>query len=121
MPKGVWTRTEEQMQQIRELGKRPKTLIQIETARKTGRRVGLSNKGKPKSKPKTQKQIESAIKCFRGTKIFADDIVKHHPDLCHGAERPDDVTSMTNSEHISLHNRLRVENGTHNWLSKNRK
>ncbi len=52
--------------------------------------------------------------------LSADTIVEHHNDLCHGAESPDDITCMTMSEHSSLHNYLRLKNGTHYFLAKNK-
>jgi len=106
-------------------------------SRKNGRKAGLSNKGirrGPKTQkqleasrenvrklhklPKTEKQIKAASKLGR---ISANTIVEHHNDLCRGAERPDDVNLMSLSEHTTLHNKLKVENGTHHWLSKYRK
>ncbi len=81
MPKGVWIRTEEQMQQVRELGKAPKTEKQREASRKIGRRINING----------------------------DTIIKHHNDLCHGAERPDDVMIMNHSEHCRLHGKLQCQ------------
>lgn len=71
-------RTEKQLYNSAKMGKLPKTSLQIETTRK----MGLSNHG--------------------------DMIVKHHNDLCHGAERPDDVAEMTLSQHSKLHAEYRA-------------
>lgn len=102
MPSGVYVRTELQSENQRQhalrLHKLPRSKKQLKATRKMGL---LSNKGR------------------EGT-VFGDDIIEHHNDLCHGAERPDDVTYMTSSKHWSLHNNVRVQNGTHNLLRKNR-
>ena len=82
----------------------PRTLKQLATARENGRKYGFK-KGEPHPHEAT---------------VSGDDIIEHHNDLCHGAERPDDVTCMTLSEHISLHNRLRVEDETNPFLAINR-
>lgn len=50
--------------------------------------------------------------------VFGDDIVEHHNDLCHGALRPDDITSMPLSDHARLHGKLRMEDGTHPFISR---
>lgn len=116
MPTGIYIRTEEQLRQLRENAKKarkvahslPRTQKQIEAGRKNfikAQKVG-------RILPRTSKQLKG--------KVFADDIIEHHNDLCHGAEDPDDVTYMIHREHSSLHMKLRVENGTHNLLSKNR-
>ena len=97
-----------QMEAGRKVGKLPRTQKQIETARENCRRIGKL--------PRTEKQL--AI--LRTTRIYANDIICHHNDLQHGTERPDDVAYMTASEHTSLHANLRVENGTHHFLRKNR-
>lgn len=119
-------RNQKQIKHIRELGKKVKTEKQIETSRKN---IQIANK--LPTLPKTQKQIESSRKNARtmqlynigksnphGPTIFGDDIIRHHNDLQHGALRPDDMVFMTASEHTSLHNKLRVQNGTHNFLGK---
>lgn len=102
-------RSEKQLESSREKGRKigslPRTQNQIEACRKTGKL------------PKTKVQIESAR---RKNRINANTIVEHHNDLCHGAERPEDVDCITLSEHGKLHANLRVENGTHHLLTKNR-
>lgn len=89
-----------------------------------GRKTGPKNIKATHRLPRTQKQIEASRKLGRkyGSKNSpkADTIVCHHNDLCHGKERPDDVTYMTNREHVGLHSRLRVANGTLPLLAKNR-
>ncbi len=91
--------------------KLPRSAKQIEHTRKLG-------KG-----PRTQKQIATSRELCRkmGLNTTSDTIVGHHNDLCRGEERPDDITYMSHGEHTSLHAKLRVENGTHHWLAKNRK
>ncbi len=56
-----------------------------------------------------------------GQRIFPNTMAEHHNDLCHGALRPDDVTYMTFKKHGNLHAKLQLENGTHNFLTKNRR
>lgn len=96
-------RTEKQLSatrgNIKIAHKLPRTQKQIEASRK----LGSSAKGKPNP---------------HGPRVFGDDIIEHHNDLKHGAERPDDITLMTHAEHSSLHNKLRIETGTHNFLAK---
>lgn len=108
MPTGVYERTEEEMQRVRELCKRPITAAQIKVRRENVRKATEASC----KLPRTKNQLESLP--------HADTIVKHHNDLCRGVERPDDITLITHSEHMSLHNNLRVQNGTHNLLAKNR-
>ena len=84
----------------------PRTQRQIEACRQNGRKNGLASKGK--------------CKPYYWGRVFAEDIVKHHNDLCHGAERPDDITLMTMREHSRLHANLRIEDGTYHFLSQNR-
>lgn len=105
MPSGIYIGSEKHIQQVRELGKKygrraieiahklPRTQLQIETSRKNGRKVGKL--------PRKGKQLEG--------RIFGNDIVKHHQDLCHGAEKPNDVIFMTASKHIGLHAKLRSQ------------
>lgn len=66
--------------------------------------------------PQTPKQLETALQNLGIMKgkpyphegnIFGDDIVEHHNDLCHGAERPDDVSYITSREHSRLHGILK--------------
>jgi len=126
MPKGIYKRTKEHKEILRRnMGKAgkvawklPRSLAQIkhhhklsklpttQKKRETWRKIGLNSKGKRNP---------------HGPTAFGNDIVKHHNDLCHGAERPDDIALMTQSEHRRLHEKLRVQNGTHPFLSKNRK
>ena len=136
MPRRVYTITEvdreARRERARKMGKAPKTQKQCENAKKAtavacklprtqkqlatycenGRKVGKL--------PRTKKQLETVRENIKGIYVFANTIVEHHNDLCHGTERPDDVTYMTSSEHISLHNNLRVQNGTHPFLASNR-
>lgn len=91
MPKGVYIRTKEH--------KRAVSKVMI------GNKNASGNQGQPHP---------------HAGNVFSDTIIEHHNDLVHGAERPDDVTHMTMSKHMSLHNKLRVENGTHHLLAKNR-
>lgn len=113
MPKGVYKRSKKQLEALakgREIGRKishklSRTQAQIENAR----RMGLNNKGKLKGKPNPHKG-----------NVFGNDIICHHNDLCHGAERPDDITRMINSEHLSLHRKLEVKNGTHPWQNQKR-
>jgi len=86
--------------------KLPRTQRQIEACHQNGRKNGSASKGKHRPS--------------HGGRVFADDTVKHHNDLCHGAERPDDIALMTMSEHSRFHANLRIENGTHHWLVENR-
>jgi len=81
-------KTEKQLTQIRELGKRPRTQTQRDAARTTC----LNRKGKTNP--------------HKGN-VFGDTIVEHHDDLQHGKERPDDVANMTLSEHARLHAKYR--------------
>lgn len=98
MPSGVYIRT------------KPITEVQREASRKNGRKAGTL--------PKTEKQIEHAR--TMGLNNHADTIIEHHNDLCHGAEDPDDTTYMIMKDHSSLHAKLRVQDGTNPFLSKNR-
>ncbi len=136
MPTGVYVRTKpqskKQMEQIRTIAKRPRTEKQCETSRKN---VQKAQKIAHKL-PRTQKQIKACCKNFikareigstlprtpkqLAGKVFGNDIVEHHNDLCHGAERPEDVTYMIMREHSRLHNNLRVLQGTHCFLTKNK-
>lgn len=105
MPTGVYRRTEKHKKiarkniaKAREVAlKLPRTLIQREVCRKMGKAA------------KTQKQRESIRELGKIPNIFADTIIEHHNDLCHGAERPDDVSCMTNSEHGKLHAKLQCQ------------
>ena len=120
MPKGIYIRTEKirkgisagrlrspkaqkaasgNMKKAREIGRKlHRNIAQIEASRRNGlARKGISNP--------------------HGSTVFADDIVKHHNDLCHGVERPDYVTYMASSEHCRLHAKLRLEDGTHPFLT----
>jgi len=81
-------RTLAQIDNTYRMGQAPKSEKQIEASRENGRKNGLSCTGKPHP---------------HGPTVFGDDIIEHHNDLCHGAERPDDVTSMTSSEHMKFH------------------
>lgn len=116
MPRGVYVRTEKDIQRICELNKRPKTPRQIEHSRRIGKaprtekqreasrnniqKINLNNIGKPNPHKAT---------------VFADTIVEHHNDYQHGALRPNDISFMSHSEHSRLHANLRVKNGTHNF------
>ncbi len=119
---GKLAKTEAQLDHCRELNKQPRTQLQREASRKNGRKAGLLSK--------TEKQREACRKLGLNSKgkphphgptLCADTIIEHHNDLKHGVLRPDDVVYMTNSEHTSLHDNLRVKNGTHPFLTKNRK
>ena len=136
MPSGVYVRTkpisEKQLAALskgREIAsKLPKTAKQKETSRKNFIKATKASA----SLPRTTKQVETAYinGCNHGYQkgqphphegtVFANDVVKHHNDLQHGAERPDDITPMTLSEHMRLHNKLRVNNGTNPFLRENR-
>jgi len=125
MPKGVWKDSEKQMQHIRGLHKRPRTQKQIEAFHqnlKKAREVACKL-------PRTEKQIEAGRKLGQ---VGANQkgkpknyIVRHHNDLCHGKKDPNNVTYMSHSEHCRLHttlrNKLKIENGTHNFLARNRR
>lgn len=108
-------KTSIQIKHTTEMSKMPKTPEQIEIRRKNAYELG--------KRPKTQKQIQTSRKIARkmGSSNNADTTVKHHNDLCHGTERPDDITCMTLSEHTRLHINLRIEDGTHHFLTQNRK
>lgn len=117
MPTGIYIRT------------KPKTQKQLEAARTAGRKTGAQNIKMAHKLPASDAQREAWRKIGLSTKgkpkphkgnVFGNDIIKHHNDLCHGAERPDDITYMTQSQHLSLHHKIRVENGTHHFLTKNR-
>lgn len=84
----------------------PRTQRQIEACRQNGRKNGAASKGKPRPS--------------HDGRVFGDDIVKHHNDLCHGAERPDDITLMIMREHSRFHTNLRIANGTYHFLAQNR-
>ena len=130
MPRGVWKRTKKHLEDLQrnleKAWKLPITEKQLEARRENGRKVGnlpcteaereasRRNAYKMSQLPKTRKQIEA----HRSKK--ANVIAKHHNDLCHGALRPNDITCMTMSEHSFLHSKIRVENGTHNWLKENK-
>ena len=102
-------KTEKQWEQFRALCKMPRSQKQIENLRKLNER------------PRTQVQCEAGLRNLdKGRNITRNTIVEHHNDLCHGAERPDDITLMTSSEHHRLHANIRVQNGTHPFLGKNR-
>ena len=107
---------------LENLHKQPRTLAQLGACRENGVKVSKL--------PNTQKQREVARKTGlnnkgklnpHGPTLFGNTIVEHHNDLCYGAERPDDITLMTSSEHLSLHNNLRIQNGSHHFLNKKRK
>ena len=132
MPKGVYIRTEKQIETIRELGKLPKTQAQIEAGRENLKRGREIAQKLPKSQkqieacrstgklPRTQKQMENARKNLKKGLVFGNTIIKHHNDLQHGILKPHDVSYMTSSEHSRLHANMRVENGTHHFLNQNR-
>jgi len=136
MPRGVYKRTKsssvkqlEALSKGRNLPKTAKQLRALSEGRKfptlTRKRIEASQRNAYKAHklPRTQKQLEAsrnALKPYIGkANVHGDDIVEHHNDLQHGALRPDDVTLMTLSEHTTFHNKLKVENGTHNLLRKN--
>ena len=118
MPVGVYPRSQKQLEALDRGRRLPRTPKQIEACRRNGRKVG--------NLPNTSaKQIEGCRKLGLAAKgkpnphkgnVFGNSIVEHHNDLCHGAERPNDVSHMTLSEHHSLHNNLKVKNGTHPFL-----
>ena len=102
-------KTLKQIEQIRALGKRPKTKAQRDAARISGRR----NMEIMKSLPRTEAQRAASRRNGRKLVsnphkglVFANGIIEHHNDLCHGRERPDDITPMTLSEHSRLHGKL---------------
>lgn len=132
MPTGVYIRTEEQLALLKSYlaiahkvsCKLPRTMKQIEHTRK----MSLSNKGRHRTpaeieayqRSRTPAQIESGRKAGLMRKgkpnthkgnVFADDTIEHHNDFCHGAERPDDITLMTHSEHSRMHAKLQYPNG----------
>ena len=116
MPTGVYVRTkpmkprtEKQLEALSKGRRLPPTQRQIEARRKNARKMGKL--------PKSLAQIEHARKIGVTHSIFGDDIVEHHNDLCHGAERPNDVSYMAMRKHTSLHNKLRVDNGSHPFLA----
>lgn len=131
MPKGVYIRTEEQLALLKSYSeiarKLPKTKAQLAASLKTCRKMSLSNKGRDRTsaeieayqRPRTLAQIESGHKAgllrkgkpnpHKGN-VFADDIVEHHNDFCHGVERPDDITLMIHSEHSRMHAKLQCVN-----------
>lgn len=127
MPRGIYQRTEKHREICREnirkgreiahslpltqkqlevldRGRRlPRTQKQIATCRMNGRKVGkLPNR-------------KGSLNPHKGN-VFGDTFVCHHNDLCHGAERPDDITYMSQREHQKLHSNLQVQNGTHPFL-----
>ena len=108
MAKGVYIRTKpkskKQMQQIRELGQKPKTQNQLRATRQNVKKA----QKKAQSVPRTKAQRKAVLENIKDVRVFADTIVKHHNDLCHGAKDPDDVTYMTSSEHMRLHANIRI-------------
>lgn len=91
------TDRENRRKRARKMGKAPKTQKQRQASREHFRKLGKL--------PKTKKQL--------AIRVFGDDIVKHHNDLCHGKLRPDDVTYMRGRDHNRLHINLMIQNGTH--------
>ncbi len=71
--------------------------------------------------PRSEKQMEHAHQNIKEGKcrIFANDIVKHHNDLCRGKLRPDDITLMTLSEHFSLHTQYRKRDRKGRFIAVN--
>ena len=120
MPRGVYIRTKsktkKQIEWMRELGKRPKTQKQRDSACKT---IKIASEVARKL-PRSAAQIENMRKVGKDFSLCAETIVEHHNDLCHGAKDPDNVNYITNSEHARFHANLRVQNGTHPWLAHNR-
>ena len=122
MPKRVYTITEAdreaRRERARKMGKAPKTQKQCENAKKA---TAVAHK-----LPRTERQLEACRKNGRkvGLSNHGDIIVKHHRDLCHGEKNPDDIILMTVREHMRFHttlrNNLRVKDGTHPFLAKNR-
>jgi hypothetical protein len=75
--------------------KLPRTMKQIESARRMGKAV------------KTLRQRIASRNNGKHGKLSKDTIIQHHNDLCHGAERPDDITCMSHGGHSRLHAKLR--------------
>lgn len=120
--------SKKQREHLNRLAKQPRTQRQIESARELCRELGkkygkinvkkshkLSRTQKQRDAsrraclklhklPRTQKQIEAAHK----PKVFGDDIVCHHNDLCRGKLRPDDVMYISHREHLRLHAKLQA-------------
>lgn len=101
--------SKKQLQALNKLHKLPKTQKQKENARNMGKKYGKMALKIAHKLPKSAKQLANS----RKAQVFANDIIKHHNDLCHGEIRPDDITLMTHSEHAKLHMQLHIENGTH--------
>lgn len=111
MPTGVYKRTEAHKEIARRNVKKarsvPRTKTQYDSSCKNFQKAReIAHK-----LPRTQNQIEASRRNVKKCCVFADTIVKHHNDLQHGALRPNDVTYMTHSAHMSLHMKLRVDNG----------
>lgn len=116
------------------MGTAPKTDKQREASRKTGRKnVKLAQKiaySLPRSikqkkqfydlsqRPRTEAQWKAIYRNLKKAGVFADSIIKHHNDLCHGTLRSDDITYMTHSEHGRLHMELRIKYGNPPWIKK---
>lgn len=130
MPTGIYIRSKQQIQQAREslqkLNQLPKTQKQREASRKNIKKVHGWNTGLTK---KTDVRIAAgAIAISKAAKgknrgngfdkkaLMGNDIIKHHNDLCHGVEDPDDVSYMTSREHSRLHGILK--NQTRNTLGQ---
>lgn len=96
MPKGVYKRTKRHREISRENACKLNKLPKSEAHKKANR--------------------ENMIKCHKEGKhlghgfdkkpLMGQDIIKHHNDLKHGAERPDDVIYMSSSDHCRLHAKL---------------
>ena len=91
MPTGVYVRT------------KPNSQKQRDAARQAGRKNGAKNIKKANETGKNRGNG------FDKKPLMGKDLVEHHNDFCHGAERPDDITIMTNSEHTRLHAKLQYQ------------
>jgi hypothetical protein len=109
-------RTKKQIQHWQELLKKPRTKTQREASRASVKKACEASRKLPRTKAQLEANRKNGCKLVfnpHGSTVSANDIIEHHNDLCHGAERPDDVTLMTHSEHSRLHMELRIKNGTH--------
>lgn len=138
MPRGIYIRTKwhkeiacRNLEKAKGVGhKYPISEKQLKACRKNQKKATEAARKLPKGEAHRKAARENMIKCntegkalghgFDKKALTGRTIIKHHHDLCHGAERPDDVVYMTHSEHVRLHSKLQLQNGTHNFLKENR-
>lgn len=104
---------------------------QLKACRENQKKAVEAGRKLPRTEAHRKAARENMLKCHKEGKHLGhgfgkkprtgQTIIRHHNDLQHGAERPDDVTYMSHSEHVRLHSRLQLEDGTHNFLTKNKR